>query len=384
MDETSLVLQRPLLADRDEPSRSECQSPPSAGLCQRLRAARLARGLTLQALAAAVGCGKSYLSQIEHGRNAGQVSSELLARAELALGLAAGALVGTSELAHAGPSVRDALERERQQRAAAQAQLARVSLRGGGVSLDSLYKSGALHALAGQAAPEGASAGGGASASMLSARGLPSQAQALGARALGLRARVARALDSQVWSSDALEPVRLAGRVPIVNRLAAGLPREFGDLGYPARVADAYHPVEGAGDPDAFACRVVGDSMVPGYVAGDVVVFWPSRVARHGADCFVRLERDERTTFKRVFFMPEPPAESVGEGGSAYAWRDSSAEDAAGAGKADHDLAAWSQRVTHVRLVALNPAYGERVLAREDVAAIYPAVSVTRAVGGPG
>jgi SOS-response transcriptional repressor LexA len=147
--------------------------------------------------------------------------------------------------------------------------------------------------------------------------------------------------------------------VPIVNKVAAGLPREFDDMGYPARVADEYLAVGPGGDPDGFACRVVGASMEPLYREGDIVVFWPSRVVRHGSDCFVRLERDAQTTFKRVFFEPEPEA---------------GCDDA-------EALAVWGERVERVRLVPLNERFEVRVVTREEVAAIFSAVSVTRALG---
>ena len=42
--------------------------------------------------------------------------------------------------------------------------------------------------------------------------------------------------------------------------------------------------------------------MAPRYTAGDVVVFSPERDTPPGCDCFVRLERDSESTFKRVFF----------------------------------------------------------------------------------
>ena len=54
-------------------------------------------------------------------------------------------------------------------------------------------------------------------------------------------------------------------------------------------------------DPEAFAARVVGDSMEPDYREGEVVVFSPGLPTPSGSDCFVRLERDNETTFKRIY-----------------------------------------------------------------------------------
>ena len=112
---------------------------------------------------------------------------------------------------------------------------------------------------------------------------------------------------------------RVSARVPVINKVAAGYPTEFTDLGYPARVADEYVAVPGVHDADAFAARVCGESMLPEYREGDVVVFSPMLDAVHGSDCFVRFSDDAgthdgggefgsgggqagETTFKRVFF----------------------------------------------------------------------------------
>src|SRR6185295_16344626 len=84
-------------------------------------------------------------------------------------------------------------------------------------------------------------------------------------------------------------------QAPLINKVAAGYPTEFTDLGYPARVADEYVSAPGVTDADAFAARVVGDSMMPLYREGDIVVFSPERDTKDGDDCFVRLERDDET-----------------------------------------------------------------------------------------
>ena len=89
---------------------------------------------------------------------------------------------------------------------------------------------------------------------------------------------------------------------PLINRVAAGPVAEFTDLDYPVDVADEYVPSPLAGEPNAFAARVVGDSMAPEYREGEIVLFSPNREVVDGADCFVRLLPDQVTTFKRVFF----------------------------------------------------------------------------------
>jgi phage repressor protein C with HTH and peptisase S24 domain len=94
-----------------------------------------------------------------------------------------------------------------------------------------------------------------------------------------------------------------AGRlVPIINKVAAGYPAEFNDLDYPVGIADDYVRCPDLHDPNAFAVRVVGDSMEPRFHEGDIVIFSPSLEVHNGDDCFVRFTMPHETTFKRVFF----------------------------------------------------------------------------------
>jgi len=130
-------------------------------------------------------------------------------------------------------------------------------------------------------------------------------------------------------------------QVPLINKVAAGYPTGFTDLGYPAGVGDdvvlvpGYTGLHGANDPDAFAATVCGDSMLPEYRAGDVVVFSPLADVVDGSDCFARLEPDHESTFKRVFF------------------------------EADGDT---------IRLEPLNKGYPVRTVERDQVAGLFRAV----------
>jgi phage repressor protein C with HTH and peptisase S24 domain len=98
--------------------------------------------------------------------------------------------------------------------------------------------------------------------------------------------------------------------VPVVNKVSAGYPRDFTDLSYPKGVADQYVSCPDVQDRDAFAARVHGDSMVPKYREGDIVIFSPSAAPKNGDDCFVRFE-DGQTTFKRVFFETDETGRAV-------------------------------------------------------------------------
>ena len=97
-----------------------------------------------------------------------------------------------------------------------------------------------------------------------------------------------------------------AGRlVPVINKVAAGYPSDFNDLDYPVGVADDYVRCPDLHDPNAFAVRVVGDSMEPKFREGDIVVFSPEAEVHNGDDCFIRFAMPHETTFKRVFFEPD-------------------------------------------------------------------------------
>jgi phage repressor protein C with HTH and peptisase S24 domain len=97
-----------------------------------------------------------------------------------------------------------------------------------------------------------------------------------------------------------------AGRlVPVINKVAAGYPSDFNDLDYPVGVADDYVRCPDLHDPNAFAVRVVGDSMKPKFNEGDIVVFSPATEVHNGDDCFIRFAMPHETSFKRVFFEPD-------------------------------------------------------------------------------
>lgn len=97
-----------------------------------------------------------------------------------------------------------------------------------------------------------------------------------------------------------------AGRlVPIINKVSAGYPSDFNDLDYPVGVADDYIRCPDLHDLNAFAVRVVGDSMEPKFREGDIVIFSPASEVHNGDDCFIRFAEPHETTFKRVFFEPD-------------------------------------------------------------------------------
>ena len=108
-------------------------------------------------------------------------------------------------------------------------------------------------------------------------------------------------LAEQVGPDGNVQMITASVPVPVINDVAAGYPHNFTDLDYPRGVADDYIRCPDMHDPQAFAARVVGDSMEPDYRQGDIVVFSPNTSPLSGDDCFVRFEDDASTTFKRFY-----------------------------------------------------------------------------------
>jgi phage repressor protein C with HTH and peptisase S24 domain/DNA-binding XRE family transcriptional regulator len=232
----------------------EEQLGASRAFAERLKELRRQRKMTLDELARASGISKAYLSQIENGRVV-PPRDDKVRRLEEVFGERPRALVELSQLARMPEGVR--LRLEQLQSAFARAEQ----------TMEHLWQH------AGAAQPQADPGADGAA----EAAGSP-------------------------------QPVRR--RIAIINRVAAGYPAEFTDLGYPAGVADDYlsAPPE-LDDPQAFAVRVVGDSMEPRYREGDIVLFSPRAAVRSGDDCFVRFAPEctaaQGATFKRVYFDSE-------------------------------------------------------------------------------
>lgn len=316
------------------------------GVGPAIRSRRVQIDLSLQELASRVKCAKSYLSAIENERR-GVPGDELLAKLEEALMLPKGRLIEAANwqrsLEAGGPAVREELQKKEVQLLAARQLAAMVSRRsgmsgspaprtGGGApafrgGLDEAYRTGELKRLVDVISPEAARSSG------TSPTHPDAQASAEGVVAPGGER-----------GGGGAAVVKLPMQVPLINSVAAGYPREFTDLAYPARVADEYVSCPDLHDPDAFAARVVGDSMMPAYAEGDIVIFSPMRNVKNGSDCFARLEPDHDTTFKRVYFETSPSGEEL------------------------------------IRLQPLNSTYAPRVVPREQVAGLYAAVSVMRRI----
>ena len=295
-----------------------------------IREHRRRLGWSLRRLAEAAGCSKAYLSGIENGHFANPPSRRLVEALERALGAGAGELMRLAEWQATPPAVRAEYDRladqlralnrrEGERRAAWEGRGGR-----GGVNLDAMFRSGSLQRAVERAA-----------GNMEAVEPTPVERGP---------AAPASAQSSRTPHPSPLNPhASPLPHVPLINKVAAGYPADFTDLGYPARFADEYVPCPGppeASDPHAFAARVIGDSMRPDYRPGDVIVFSPQREPTDGSDCFARLLPDHESTFKRVFFEPDG----------------------------------------QIRLQPLNPAFPPRIEPPENIDGLYPAIYRVQAI----
>lgn len=294
-----------------QPDRPAEAGPDPVGSLVRARRKKL--GLTLAAVAERARVAKSYISMIENGRVAHPPSAACLTALAEALAMDRDRLLRAADWAQTPASVRAELARLEHDAEAGRDLahwLAQATDRAGdgGRSLDALFASGQLR-------------------------------QRI-ERTLGA-APADDAGDTRAEAGDPgglSVPRRLGRTAPLINKVAAGYPTGFTDLDYPARVADEYVPIPDLGDPDAFAAVVTGESMRPDYAEGDIVVFSPLADVEEGCDCFVRLEPNHDTTFKRVFFSTDESGRQM------------------------------------IRLQPLSPRFAPTILPREAVAGMYRAV----------
>lgn len=342
---------------------------PTDSLGARLRVRRNELGLTLEQVAERAGCAKSYLSMLETGAKALPPSSELIGRLESALSVRSGEFAELAAWASTPAAVRRQVEAMESTRRSALQSLHELIGRGPPRRGDSSGDDHPNRASAGEAVRRSPSA---VLDELWRAGKLQELVQRLGG---GIEPAPG---DGRESSGGQPLAAAMPVEVPLINSVQAGYPRDFTDLGYPARVADSSIRSPDIRDPDAFACRVVGDSMMPDYREGDIVIFSPARAVTDGCDCFVRLEPDHQTTFKRVYFeiAGEPPPRAGAAAAKERLWRELTGE------PLRERTPIQPGRHTHIRLQPLNDKYPAQVLEREQVAGLYAAVSVTRKVGG--
>ncbi|MGV6815139.1 MAG: helix-turn-helix domain-containing protein [Phycisphaerales bacterium] len=301
-----------------------------------LRHRRTALKLSLAQLADRVGCAKSYLSSMENGHK-GPPADALIDRLEMALSFQDGELFACARWDQTPGAIREDLAALRL-RDESVSKLARVLSEHarGGVSLDELYESGELAELIGAIDP--GESGGACEVGQGGSHDFHESHESH-------ESSDSSASDGLYGSCDPSIGGMLPMEVPLINKVPAGKPRGFTDLGYPARVADEYVRAPNLSDPDAFAAKVVGDSMEPSFHEGDIVVFSPAKEVSDGMDCFVRFEDEDESTFKRVYFQTDEDGNEM------------------------------------IRIQPINNRYPPTVVPREAVAGLYAGVSVTRSIG---
>jgi phage repressor protein C with HTH and peptisase S24 domain len=218
-----------------------------------LKKRRKEMDLTLDEVSAKVGFSKPYLSTIETGRVTNPPSDELLTKLERVLKFNTGELLLTAHMERMSTDVREKFERAIAENEKLRGIVKDVLASGDGDKLKQLEQM----IKQGPGSPEGT---------------------------------------GNVETT--ISPGRL---VPIINRVQAGYPADFDDLDYPVGVADDYVRCPDLHDPQAFAVRVVGDSMEPNFKEGDIVIFSPQVEVKSGDDCFIRFAEPHETAFKRVF-----------------------------------------------------------------------------------
>jgi len=227
----------------------------------KIRRQRRRLGLTLDELAGRTGISKPYLSLIETGRVTNPPSDEKLRRLEQSLGFNPSELLTQAHLQRTPRDVRAVLQK----------------LMGG--------------------VKEGTKGNAVSSSSSLRASVPSSLSEPVNLDDAYMAGVLQELVDKKAGNIEQIA----SNAVPVINKVSAGYPRDFSDLAYPPRVADDYVSCPDVQDRDAFAARVHGDSMIPKYREGDIVVFSPALVPRDGDDCFVRFA-DGQTTFKRIFY----------------------------------------------------------------------------------
>ena len=85
--------------------------------------------------------------------------------------------------------------------------------------------------------------------------------------------------------------------IPVISYVQAGNWREIVDAFAPG-AADEYVPSSASYGPATFALRVVGNSMAPDYVEGDIIIVDPDIAPRPGERVVAKNHREE-ATFKK-------------------------------------------------------------------------------------
>lgn len=319
---------------------TDLRSPASGGeigVGALIRRRRGSLGWTLQRVADRVGCAKSYLCQIENARVLPPASA-LLDKLEAVLGFPPGMLVSAGERERTPESVRGELARARQALLGVRRSAARLHGMLAGTGLEEAYRSGRLRAILERALAEAGVGVGTGAANVHTANLQIANEGSSGGRDDPTSSHAAGTEHGPCGNW----PLGHFSAIPLIGSAAEDAPgfTELRDLSKPP---DEHISVPGLADPEAFAVRLTGDLMEPAYRPGDIVVFSPRAAARSGMDCFVRLRAGARGVFVRIYLEASAPGV--------------------------------------IRLQPVNGVHAPRVMSREELAGIHPAVTVIRRIG---
>jgi phage repressor protein C with HTH and peptisase S24 domain len=114
---------------------------------------------------------------------------------------------------------------------------------------------------------------------------------------------------------------RMMSRIPVLGYAQAGAEGYFDDAGYPAGSGWDEVVFPDVRDPHAYALEVTGDSMMPVYRDGDIIIVAPAANLRRGDRVVVRTEsgevmakelsRETATKLTLRSFNPEHPDREV-------------------------------------------------------------------------
>lgn len=92
--------------------------------------------------------------------------------------------------------------------------------------------------------------------------------------------------------------------IPVINKIGNTYPDEKNYLNFPS-IAQDYVRYPDLHDPNAFAIRIIDDSMEKKYRQNNIVIFSPAEKVTNGCDCLTVLIERPGLVFKRVFFEPD-------------------------------------------------------------------------------
>ncbi|WP_143872536.1 LexA family protein [Catenovulum sediminis] len=99
--------------------------------------------------------------------------------------------------------------------------------------------------------------------------------------------------------SIAMATPKVKSSVPLISWVQAGAWHDIIDVFQPGD-ADEYYPCPENHSPYTYALKVVGESMSPDFIEGEIIFVDPEVEARHGSCVIVRQNGNTESTFKQL------------------------------------------------------------------------------------